>query len=72
MMTKEQMTLSRSGERVKTSGHFYRRFREFGGCCTRAVTGSSGANGLNKLLFYYSFKIFLKIAEASESGRSCN
>lgn len=46
MMTKEQMTLSRSGERVKTSGHFYRRFREFGGCCTRAVTGSLGANGL--------------------------
>ena len=24
----------------------YRRFREFGGCCTRAVTGSSGVNGL--------------------------
>ena len=24
----------------------YGRFREFGGCRTRAVTGSSGANGL--------------------------
>ena len=23
----------------------YRRFREFGGCRTRAVTGGSGANG---------------------------
>ena len=49
MTTKEQMTLSRSGERVKTSGIFtggYGRFREFGGCCTQAVTGSSGTNGL--------------------------
>ena len=25
----------------------YRRFREFGGCRTRAVTGGSGANGLS-------------------------
>ena len=39
MTTKEQITLSRSGERAKTSGHFYGRFREFVGCRTRAVTG---------------------------------
>ena len=47
MRTKEQITLSKSGERVKTSGHFYGQFREFVGCCTLAVTGGSGANGLS-------------------------
>ena len=47
MTTKEQITHSRSGERAKTSGHFYGQFREFVGCRTRAVTGGSGANGLN-------------------------
>ena len=46
MTTKEQITLSRSGERAKTSGHFYGRFGEFVGCRTRAVTGGSGANGI--------------------------
>ena len=46
MTTKEQITHSRSGERAKTSGHFYGQFREFVGCRTRAVTGGSGANGL--------------------------
>ena len=48
MRTKEQIILSRSGERVKTNGHFYGRFREFMGCRTRAVTGGSGANGLTE------------------------
>ena len=35
MTTKEQMTLSRSRERVKTSGHF-----------VQAVTGGSGNSGV--------------------------
>ena len=30
----------------------YRRFREFGGCRTRAVMGSSGANGLINCVFF--------------------
>ena len=34
------------GEWTESSGHFYGRFREFGGCRTRAVTGGSEANGL--------------------------
>ena len=62
MTIKEQITLSRSGERAKTSGHFYARlravqensgFREFVGCRTRAVTGGSGANGLKTLCLVF-------------------
>ena len=46
MTTKEQITLSRSGERAKTSGHFYGRLRAVQGIRGLSYTGGSGANGL--------------------------
>ena len=34
----------------------YGRFREFGGCCTWAVMGGSGANGLKQVLKICSYE----------------
>ena len=42
MMTKEQITLSRSGERAKTSGHFYGRLRAVQGIRGLSYTGGYG------------------------------
>ena len=58
MTTKEQITLSRSGERAKTSGHFYGRLRAVQGIRGLSYTGGSGANGLIVKLFkaFLSFK----------------
>ena len=42
MTTKEQITLSRSGERAKTSGHFYGRLRAVQGIRGLSYTGGYG------------------------------
>ena len=55
MTLKEQITLSRSGERAKTSGHFYGRLRAVQGICGLSYMGGYGglgANGLKECLFY--------------------
>ena len=42
MTTKEQITLSRSGERAKTSGHFYGGLRAVQGIRGLSYTGGYG------------------------------
>ena len=42
MRTKEQITLGTSGERVKTSGHFYGRLRAVQGIRGLSYTGGYG------------------------------